>query len=67
MSAVGLARQHEALGFELRAATTLAAFAQKTGRAPDARAGLIQIANAFTEGLDTRDFREAQAALTALA
>ena len=65
--AVALARQQETRGFELRAATTLAAFARKTGRAPDARAGLAQIASAFTEGFDTRDFRDAQATLAALA
>ena len=65
--AVALAREQEARGFELRAATTLAAFAQKTGRAPDARAGLAQIASAFTEGFDARDFRDAQATLAALA
>ena len=63
--AVALARKQEARGFELRAATTLATFAQKTGRAPDARAGLAQIVDAFTEGFDTRDFREARNTLAA--
>ena len=61
--AVALAHQQQALGFELRAATTLAAFAKQTGRAPDARVGLVRVTHAFTEGLDTLDFREAQACL----
>jgi predicted ATPase len=63
--AVLLAREQGARSFELRAATTRAAFAGNVGRAPAARAELVALVSACTEGFDTPDFCDAKS-LTAV-
>ena len=63
--AVAVARDQEARGFELRARTTLARFLKETGRAGEAWSALGDIVASFTEGFDTRDFRDARSCLDA--
>ena len=64
--ALAVARQHDAKGWELKAATTLARLWQNGGRPEQARALLSPIYNWFTEGFDTLDLKEAKALLEQL-
>ena len=61
--AVSVARDQEARGFELRAATALAADLTEAGRGDEARAALANLVGWFTEGSDTADMRDARAIL----
>jgi len=63
---LALAREHGALGWELRAATSLARHRLERGAAPEARAVLAPVSERFTEGFDTRDLLEARRVLEAL-
>ena len=65
--AVELARQREEKSFELRAATSLARLLAGRGKREEVRTILGPIYGWFSEGLDTRDLREARALLDALA
>lgn len=58
--AVAMARAHDALSWQLKAATTLAELLLATGRGSDARALLSQVHARFTEGFGTADLRRAQ-------
>jgi class 3 adenylate cyclase/predicted ATPase len=64
--ALAVARQHDARGWELKAATTLARLWHDGGRPQQARALLSSIYNWFTEGFDTPDLKEAKALLNEL-
>ena len=61
--AIGIARQQETKPLELRAATNLARLWAEEGEADKARDLLEPIYNWFTEGLGTRDLRDAKAVL----
>lgn len=63
---LALAREHGALAWELRAATSLARHRLERGAAPEARAVLTPVFERFTEGFDTRDLLEARRVLEAL-
>jgi predicted ATPase len=56
-----------AKGWELRAATSLARVLGDQGKRDEARDFLAPVYGWFTEGFDTRDFKEAKALLDALA
>jgi predicted ATPase len=58
--ALEVARSQGALGFELRAATSLARAARGKKARDEAGERLAAIFARFTEGFDTRDLREAQ-------
>ena len=60
------ARRHAALGWELRAATSLAKLWRDLGRASEAVGLLEPVHRRFTEGFATVDLRAAAALLTAL-
>ncbi|MBV8320503.1 MAG: transcriptional regulator, partial [Hyphomicrobiales bacterium] len=60
------ARRHDALSWELRAATSLARLLQAQGRSADALALLQPVYNRFTEGFGTADLRAAKALLDTL-
>jgi predicted ATPase/DNA-binding winged helix-turn-helix (wHTH) protein len=62
-----LARQQDALSWELRAATSLALLRRDQGRSAEARTLLSAVLARFTEGFGTADIRRAQALLSALA
>jgi len=64
--ALAVARQHDARGWELKVATTLARLWHNGGRPEQARALLSSIYNWFTEGFDTPDLKEAKALLDEL-
>ena len=64
---MALARQHQALSWELRCATSLAGLLEEAGAAPEARATLAPVVQRFTEGFDSADLRHASALLTRLA
>jgi predicted ATPase len=64
--ALTLAREHGALAWELRAATSLARHRLERGRAVEARALLAPVFDRFTEGFETRDLLEARRVLEAL-
>ena len=64
--ALMMASGQHARSLELRAATDLAVLAIDQGRRDEARAILAPIYAWFTEGLDTRDLREAKAVLDQL-
>jgi DNA-binding winged helix-turn-helix (wHTH) protein/tetratricopeptide (TPR) repeat protein len=55
--AVRIAREHESLGFELKAACALA---EHPGATENDRAALAELLGKFTEGLDTKDYLRAQ-------
>ena len=57
--AIFYARKIGAKSFELRAGIRLSRFLQQQERHDEARCHLTEIYNAFTEGFDTRDLREA--------
>ncbi len=61
-----LARQHEALSWELRCATSLAGLLDASGAAAQARETLAPVLHRFTEGHDTADLRRASALLARL-
>ena len=63
-TAVVLARDQQARGFELRAATTRAVFAAQVGRPAGAQAELAALVTSCTEGFDTPDFRDAKMLVT---
>lgn len=65
-SALQVAREQGALGFELRVATTLAARWQAQGRTDAALALLQPVYDRFTEGHGTRDLQAAAALLAVL-
>jgi predicted ATPase/DNA-binding winged helix-turn-helix (wHTH) protein len=66
LTALDVARDQEALAWELRSATTLARLWQRQGRAQAAQALLEPVYRRFTEGFDTPDLMEADALLHAL-
>jgi predicted ATPase len=61
--ALNVARQQEALLWELRAALTLARLRVKQGRDGEAGHLVAQVYNRFTEGFETPDLRAAKAFL----
>jgi predicted ATPase len=61
--AIEVARRQQAKSWELRATTSLARLLAGEGRRDEARAGLAAVYGWFSEGLDTRDLREARALL----
>ena len=63
---LALAREHGALAWELRPATSLARHRLERGRAPEARGLLAPVFDRFTEGFATRDLLEARRVLEAL-
>jgi predicted ATPase len=63
-AAVDVAASQRARGFELRAATSLAGFLLRQGRAVDARAALGPVVARFDEGFETLDYRAAHEALS---
>ena len=65
-SAIEIARRQSARTEELRATTSLARLLTKQGRRDEARAMLAEIYGWFTEGFDTRDFKDAKALLDKL-
>ena len=67
LRALEVARAQEAKGFELRAAMGLARLWRSRGRGKEARELLAPIYGWFTEGFDTKDFKEAKALLEELA
>jgi len=64
--AIALAHSIEARSMELRAATSLGRLLQSAGRDGEARGILAPLYASFTEGLDTRDLKEAKQLLDAL-
>ena len=64
--AVNVARQQEALLWELRAALSLARLRVRQGRGGDARQLVAQVYDRFTEGFGTPDLRVAKAFLDEL-
>ena len=61
--ALALAREQQTLGWELRAASSLARLLQSQGRRAEADRVLRPVYERFTEGHETRDLRQARAAL----
>jgi predicted ATPase len=66
-SALAVARQQQAKSWELRAAMSLARLWRDQGRVQQACKLLAPVYRWFTEGLDTRDLKEAKALLEELA
>ncbi len=62
-AAVDLARKHGAKGFELRAAVAMAYELVGRDQADEARSIVKELRDQFTEGLDTKDLRDADAFL----
>ena len=62
-AALALARGQRAKSLELRAAVAFGRFLAGRGRADEGRSLVRALDGSFTEGLDTRDLREAQALL----
>jgi predicted ATPase len=62
-AALALAREQQAKSLELRAAVALARFRAERGRHEEGKSLVRTIYEAFTEGFDTPDLREAQALL----
>jgi class 3 adenylate cyclase/tetratricopeptide (TPR) repeat protein len=63
---VALAQKMSAKAWELRATTSLARLLAKQSRRDEARATLAEIYGWFTEGLDTRDLKDAKSLLDEL-
>ncbi|MDM0069601.1 winged helix-turn-helix domain-containing protein [Variovorax sp. J31P207] len=66
VEAVETSRQHDARGWRLRCATSLAGLWMKEGRLEDARGLLRPVYEEFSEGFDTRDLRAARRLLEAM-
>ena len=66
-TALAIAREQGARGYELRAATSLARLWRKQGRCGEARDLLAPLYNWFTEGFDTPDLIDAKRLLDELA
>ena len=64
--AMDVAKRHGSRWYELRAATTLAAFLRTHGRTTEAHALLAPLCAAFDDGLETYDYRTATALLAEL-
>jgi predicted ATPase/DNA-binding winged helix-turn-helix (wHTH) protein len=67
LCALEVARRQQALGWELRAATSLARLWQRRDRVPQGRALLSGVLQRFTEGFRTADVSEAAGVLASLA
>jgi predicted ATPase len=65
--AFSVARQQQAKSWELRAPMSMARLWRDEGKRDEARDLLTPVYNWFTEGLDTRDLKEARALLDELA
>ena len=65
--ALAIARQQGTKFWEVRAAMSMARLWRDQGKRDEARALLAPVYGWFTEGLDTRDLREAKALLAELA
>jgi predicted ATPase len=65
--ALAVARQQQAESWELRAAMSMARLWRDQGKRDEARDLLAPVYGWFTEGLDTRDLKEAKAFLDELA
>jgi class 3 adenylate cyclase/predicted ATPase len=61
--AIEVARARQMKSLELRAATSLSRFLSRQGRRDEGRRMLAEVYDAFTEGFDTRDLKEAKALL----
>jgi predicted ATPase len=66
-TALAIAREQGARGYELRAATSLARLWGKQGRREEAWHLLTPLYGSFTEGFDTADLKEAKLLLEELA
>ena len=66
LEAINIARQQEALLWELRASLSLARVRANQGRGGEARRLVAQVYDRFTEGLETPDLRAAKAFLDEL-
>jgi tetratricopeptide (TPR) repeat protein len=66
LNALQVARNQQAKGWELRAATSLARLWEAQGKRDEARELLAQIYDWFTEGFDTKDLKEAKGLLNEL-
>ena len=64
--ALELARQQEALSWELRAATSLAELWHRRGKTAEADQLLSSVYNRFTEGFETADLKAARALIDEL-
>jgi class 3 adenylate cyclase/tetratricopeptide (TPR) repeat protein len=64
--ALRIAKEQSARFFELRAAKNLASLLRDTGRREEARSILTEIYQAFTEGFETSDLKEAKVLLSQL-
>jgi predicted ATPase len=64
---LAVARQQQAKSWELRAAMSMARLWRSQGKVQQARELIAPVYGWFTEGLDTRDLKEAQALLEELA
>ena len=62
-TALTIAREQGARGYELRAATSLAPLWREHGRPGEARDLLAPVYGWFTEGFDTADLKDAKALL----
>ena len=67
LRALDLAREQDALSWELRAATSLARLRHNEKRTAEAHASLAPVYARFTEGFETPDLKAARALLAALA
>jgi predicted ATPase len=67
LRALEVARSQQAKSWELRAAMSLARLWRDQGKRVEARHLLASVYGWFTEGLDTRDLKEAKTLLDALA
>lgn len=65
--ALEIAERQAAHGWRLRAATSLARWLARTGRAAEARGILAPVCDSFSEGRDTRDVKDAKELLGELA
>jgi predicted ATPase len=63
---IEVARQQEAKSFELRAVTSLSRLWKRQGKEAEARQILAEIYGWFSEGLDTKDLKDAKALLEQL-
>jgi predicted ATPase len=63
---IEIAHQQEARSFELRAVTSLSRLWKRQGKEAEARQMLTEIYGRFSEGLDTKDLKDAKALLEQL-